>query len=584
MARSLPVTPRSSVASHTLVGVLVAALALAPAASAQNPITRVNVAPDGSEADFGGGTNPPAVSADGRFIAFDSPAKNLVPGDVRYAADVFLHDRATGSLVCISRALDGLEGDGESATPALSSDGRFIAFASSSGNLVAGDTNGHSDCFVRDRDPDGDGLFDEADAFTLRVSVHSDGSEGDGPSYSPAIDGAGTQVAFASDATNLGNADSNAATDIFVHDLLAGTTRKASLAWNGAGGKATSFGPSFSADGRFVAFASRATNLVLGDTNGKTDLFLRDLVAATTERVSVGEFFAEADGDSFAPAALSADGAQVAFLCAATNLVDDDANGDPDLFVRDRSASITTLVSRASDGSLGSKGANSLPACSSDGRFITFTSDSIEFDPGDTNGRRDLFLHDRQTGVTELLSKSCKDVVGDDDSWSANLSADGTLVAFTSEASNLVGADTLLQRDVFRLDRTLPAADASWQEYGSGYAGSNGVPSFSASADPEYGAAFTLDVGNSANRFTPAFLLIGEEAASLPTRDGGTLLVELSLMIPLALWPSGLSVPVDIPDDVDLCGATFYVQVVAVDPGATHGLSFTAGLALVVGK
>src|SRR5438132_1108786 len=315
-------------------------------AGAQTTV-RVSVASDGTEGnDVSLGS---ALSADGRFVAFDSAATDLVAGDTNGVSDVFVHDRQTGTTERVSVASDGAQGNGRSGLvtfafpPALSADGRFVAFVSAAANLVASDTNGATDVFVHDRQT----------GTTERVSVASDGTESNaanvGPSLSadgrfvaaPALSADGRFVAFDSDAANLVAGDTNGATDVFVHDRQTGTTERVSVASGGSQGNGSNAGPVLSADGRFVAFHGTASNLVGGDTNGTTDVFVHDRQTGTTERMSVASGGTQGNGPS-SGAALSADGSLVAFHGTATNLVAGDANGAYDVFVHDRAVSTTT--------------------------------------------------------------------------------------------------------------------------------------------------------------------------------------------------------------------------------------------------
>ncbi len=276
-----------------------------------------------------------SISADARFVAFWSDASNLVGGDTNGVEDVFVRDRQTGTTELVSVATGGTQGNARSRYPSISSDGRFVAFWSDASNLVAGDTNGSADVFVRDRQT----------LTTVRVSVATGGAQGNANSLNAfsSISADGRFVAFESDATNLVAGDTNGSADVFVRDRLSGTTERVSLAAGGAQGNADSLGPSISASGRFVAFWSLATNLVAGDTNAWNDVFVRDRQSATTERVSVATGGAQGDFNSYDPS-ISADGRFVAFESGATNLVAGDTNGSFDVFLRDRAtASFTSL-------------------------------------------------------------------------------------------------------------------------------------------------------------------------------------------------------------------------------------------------
>src|SRR6266446_5338687 len=207
------------------------------------------------------------------------------------------------------------------------------------------------------------------------------------------------------------------------------TTERVSVASGGTEGNDASLGSALSADGRFVAFDSAATDLVAADTNGVSDVLVHDRQTGTTERVSVASDGTQGNGKSgllsFAfPPALSADGRFVAFVSFATNLVAGDTNGATDVFVHDRQTGITERVSVASDGTQGNN-ASSYPVLSADGRFVAFDSDATDLVAGDTNGTTDVFVHDRQTGATERMSVASGGVQGNGFSAGPALSADG---------------------------------------------------------------------------------------------------------------------------------------------------------------
>ena len=228
----------------------------------------------------------------------------------------------------------------------LNADGTKVAFTSAATNLVAGDTNGMDDVFVRDLNT----------GTTTRVSVSSSGAQGNRGSSSASISADGTKVAFTSDANNLVASDVNGDADIFVRDFRTGTTAIVSVSSSGAPSDSFSFSPSISADGTKVAFVSSATNLVVGDTNDRADVFVRDLNTGVTTRASVSSDAAQSNNASF-NASLSADGTKVAFQSEATNLVADDTNSGPsggfDIFMHDLSRGITTRVSVSSSGAQG---------------------------------------------------------------------------------------------------------------------------------------------------------------------------------------------------------------------------------------
>src|SRR5437867_6951292 len=279
---------------------------------------------------------------------------------------------AAGTTERVSVASDGTQGNSPSRIPAISADGRVVAFVSSAWNLVPADTNGaysgDYDVFVYDRQT----------GTTERVSVASDGTQGNSSSYSPALSADGRFVAVASYATNLVPGDTNAAPDVFVHDRQTGTTERVSVASDVTQGNNGSENPSLSADGRFVAFQSWATNLVPGDTNAAPDVFVHDRQTGTTERVGAGK-----------DPALSADGRFVAFARWRQAVP---LGSRWDVFVHDRQTGTDELVSVDSAGNRGdSSGIHN--GISADGRFVAFTSNG-NLVPGDTNGAGDVFVGD----------------------------------------------------------------------------------------------------------------------------------------------------------------------------------------------
>lgn len=343
---------------------------------------RVSVGPGGAEAN--GMSVAPAISGDGQVVAFVSSATNLVAGDTNGRLDVFVHDRATGLTSRVSVDTGGLEAASDSLSPSLSFDGSRVVFASSSADLVPFDTNGTFDVFLRDR----------ALGLTTRVSVDSSGLETNGASLAPRISADGLVIAFHSSASNLVGSDVNFATDVFVHDLASGITERASVDSLGVPGNFQSTAASLSSDGRFVAFDSDSTNLVPGDMNFRTDVFVRDRLNGDTQRVSVASDGTEADGQSgfVDPPAISADGRFVAFASGAMNLVPGDGNNFVDIFLHDRATAETTRISVADDGTEGNAPAAHWPSLSADGSVVLFASLATNLVPGDANGFQDVFV------------------------------------------------------------------------------------------------------------------------------------------------------------------------------------------------
>ncbi len=303
----------------------------------------------------------PSISGDGRFIAFESSASNIVASDVEGHSDIFVSDRQTGLITRVSVDSSGNAANGPSNAASISADGQLVAFVSSATNLVAGDTNGMADVFVHDR----------ASGQTTRISVTSSGTEADHDSSAPEISANGRYVAFVTLASNLVPGDSNAAEDVLVHDRLNGQLTHVSVSSAGAPGNDASHSPAISADGRHIAFASDATNLVAGDTNGLSDIFLRDRQSLQTIRVSVGETGQQATGDSLEPA-ISADGRLVVFASVAYNLIVDKGNLNWDAFQRDVELGTTRIISLGEYGLPEHYAATRNPKISAEGKVVTY--------------------------------------------------------------------------------------------------------------------------------------------------------------------------------------------------------------------
>jgi Tol biopolymer transport system component len=382
-----------------------------------------------------------ALSDSGRYVAYDSIASDLVDGDTNGVSDVFLYDRLTGAVSRISVSDLGDQADGGSWVSALSADGRFVTFHSDATNLVPGDTNGRSDVFV----------YDRVTGAVERVSVTSTGEQARGSSYSSDISADGRYVAYYSYASNLSEGDANGQLDVFVYDRDTGIVERVSVSSSGETGNSFSQDPVISADGRYVAFHSKASNLVEGDTNDTRDVFVYDRETDTIRRISTSSDGGQADAWS-AYASLSDDGRYVAFHSKAGNLVEGDANGERDVFVYDMQTGAVELISGSMAGGSGN-GWSSGASISADGRYVAFHSEASDLVAGDTNACRDVFVYDRATGAMERVSQSGAGEQGARYSESASISADGRYVAFASAAENLVADDTNGQADAFVYDR-----------------------------------------------------------------------------------------------------------------------------------
>ncbi|HEX2907068.1 MAG TPA: hypothetical protein VHO69_09430 [Phototrophicaceae bacterium] len=295
---------------------------------------RISVASDGTQAN--NMSRDPAISADGQLIVFQSFASNLVPDDTNDELDVFVYDLKTEVISRVSVASDGSQANATSSHPKLSADGRFVVFDSYASNLAAGDNDAHADIFVHNR----------ITGETTRVSIASDGTEVYGYSANPGISADGRFVVFESSASGLVPDDNNVVCyyistrpappfncpDIFIHDRVTGETNRVSIASNGVEANGLSRNASISADGRLIAFESKASNLVSGDTNDRFDIFIHDRQTGRTVRVSLSSDGNQGNGDSFSPV-LSADGQWIAFESHADNLVPHDTNEVSDIFI-----------------------------------------------------------------------------------------------------------------------------------------------------------------------------------------------------------------------------------------------------------
>jgi len=410
-----------------------------------NTTIRVSVASDGTQGNGNSYLSNylSTVSGNGRYVVFSSNSTNLVSDDTNGKwSDIFLHDTLTQDTILVSVASDGTQGNSGGSSPSISSNGRYVAFSSYSNNLVSGDTNYETDVF----------LHDMQTGVTSRVSVASDGTEAicTGPcegSEDPSLSADGRFVAFYSDTSNLVNGDTNGKGDVFLHDSQTHVTSIISVASDGTLGNGLSGGASISSDGRYVAFLSHATNLVSGDTNLTPDVFLHDTVTGDTTLISVASNGTQGNsGSGFN--SISADGRYIAYVSYATNLISGDTNGYADIFLHDTQTGETIRISESSNGIEGNYHSK-YPSISADGRYVVFPSEASNLVTGDTNGFGDIFLHDTETGITSLVSIASDGTQGNDNTERHDFSADGRYVVFSSDASNFVSGDTNGTSDVF---------------------------------------------------------------------------------------------------------------------------------------
>lgn len=353
--------------------------------------------------------------------------------------------------------------------PAVSDDGTVVAFESFAGTYVPGDTNGARDVFVRDRNA----------GTTQAASVSSGEVLGNGSSIGASVSDDGTKVVFESSSSNLVPRDRNGAVDVFLRDLVAGTTTRVSLTDGEAAANGASSDAMISGDGTKVVFASGATNLVAGDTNAKRDVFVRDLVAGTTTRISRSGA-TQGNGASTAPS-ISDAGGVVAFETLASNLVTGDTNATSDVMVWTGGAGVTRI---SHPGSLGqANGASTRPAVRGDGLVVAFESAASNLVTGDSNGRIDVFQITLAAPLPSRVSVSSPGGQGNGDSQRASLSDDGLLVAFTTDATNLVSRDTNGRTDVLVRDFATLTTSIASTPTGRGQAnGDSGAPALAGTA------------------------------------------------------------------------------------------------------
>lgn len=395
-------------------------------------IKQINFSPTGAPADDQ--SREVAIAAQGRFVVFTTEATNLVEGDTNGVSDVLLYDReGNGVLERVSLGEAGVQGNGPSESAHVSADGRFVVFESMASNLVPGDTNGMADVFVRDRQSGTTERVSVASSGAQALGCPDLGN------VMPDISADGRFVAWDSDCSSLVAEDTNGSFDAYVRDRANNTTVRVSVKADGGqatGSTGVGMMAVLSSDGRYVAFLSGASDLVAHDTNGQLDVYLRDLQAGTTELVSLASDGGQAiDGPAFDSLAVSTDGRFVSFLTRATNLFPDDTNDADDYVLRDRTAQTTEPLTLSATGSLATTRAGRA-AMSSDARFFAFQSaDPLTGQP--TGGTDQTFLRDRVAQTLTLVSAPAG-VTPDRAANYPAVAADGKVVAFESAATNLV--------------------------------------------------------------------------------------------------------------------------------------------------
>ena len=549
---------------------------LAGVATAQRTFL-VNAGPTGAPPPEGAGYAD--VSLDGRYVVFESAASVFIAGDLNSASDIYLRDLQTGLYELISRSTSGGQGALASAQPVMTPDARYVAFVSASQNLTTpNDVGTFDDVFLRDRQL----------GTTIKVSLTPGGSEADDISVWPGISNDGSRVCFSSRASNFAPVDPYAYDDVFVHDVLLGTTTLVSATPGGWPANDHSYTATISGDGRFVAFSSDASDLIAGDTNGKGDIFVRDLQTGSIVRASVATGGAQADNNSHM-AALSDDGRIVAFHSVATNLASPDVPPWQDIFVRDMQSGVTTRVSQSASGTPANYSSWS-PSLSGDGRYVVFSCYADNLLP--TGHRHAIVRVDRSTGeVIETQGSVCGVPV--DQVGLPRISGDGTKVVFPCKAAHATSQDTNNKYDVFLHDTNAAAVPKLCAYCGVAPTSHGCLPAISSTGTPSAtaGSGFVLTV-NAVEGQRTAMFLFSPYSVSVPWGGGpsfrcvdtfwgrfghqtssgtqnqcdGTLVVDAN-----SWWHSWIS-----------AGSEAYVQAWFRDPASNAKSHFSEALSMIV--
>lgn len=438
-----------SICRHTAIVLLLLANLCAHA-----QLERISIASDGSQGDADSYTAQ--LSDDGSVVVFRSNAENLVANDTNDWSDIFVRDLGAGTTEIASLSPDGSQGS-YAMHPSISDDGQLILYEGRAETNVAWPT-----------------LFNRTDdsvtQFLPRLAPGGAEASPQTARNEPQISGNGQFVLFHTrttlqnlfdlDARPL-NDDNNSSDDVFIFDITAQPVvpiERISRDTSGMTVNGDSLSGSLSDDGRYVAFISYAIDLTANDANGHEDIFVKDRSTGTAELISINPSGNSGNEDSYNPM-ISGNGQFVVFRSLADDLVVGDSNQAWDIFVRDRIAQTTERVSVASDGSEGNR--HSLEgSISDDGRYVVFRSLASNLIANDSNNRADIFVHDRDQGITARVSESA---LGESNgnSWEPAISGNGQWIVFESDATNLVAGDTNQARDIFRAPNPLFAVQTA---------------------------------------------------------------------------------------------------------------------------
>ena len=439
------------------VSFLCFAFTAAPLAHAVPPLVameRVSVDSDGGEAN--GSSFSSAISADGRYIVFDSAATNLAPmasgrsgsemaAPAGFPTEVYVRDRRLGITEWISVAAGGQHANAACNNPTISADGRYVAFTSVADNLVGGDTNGFFDVFVRDRTLN----------TTLRASVAGDGPDVDGGGYGNGdyamptwMSANGRYVVFVSTKKLTANAVTSTF-HLYRRDLIAGITELVSVNPGGMSANNVSAGGALSIDGRYVMFQSGASDIVPGlPSHTQVTLFVRDMLlgvtTSLTPNLSTPDLCWVSSGDNKSYN-LSGNGRFAVFNSYCQDIAPGQTAQDR-LFMRDLATATTSVLRLAQGGSEDPQGGAYLSAVNSGRYIVAWTAAALI--PGDTNDLTDVFLRDRIAAHTFRISQRMDGASADQASYAPSISATGHVV-FASDATNLIDGDSNARRDIF---------------------------------------------------------------------------------------------------------------------------------------
>jgi hypothetical protein len=530
--------------------------------------TMVSVGAEGAQSN--GISINSSVTDDGRFVAFESVASNLVSDDTNNNSDVFLRDRLLGTTIRLSLTMGGVQVQKGARLPVISGDGTKAVFVSESQYFGPGDTNQSADVIVRDV---------QAGTNTL-ASVNSDGIVGDQASAPADISHDGHFVVFASHSDNLVPGDDNDVYDVFVRDMELGLTERVSVATDGTQGNGDSQDVSITPDGRFVSFSSSASNLVADDGNGQIDVFVHDRLLGTTALVSRAPDGTPGNQDSFF-SSMSADGRYVGFMSRASNLVPGDINVVSDVFVKDR---LTDAVELISVGWLGEGviEASDSPDLSADGRFVVFGSLAdnliplLPTDDPDHHIDHEIFLRDRLLGTTKQLSLTPDGKQADEGSLTAAITPDGSFISWETYASDIT-SDVTDTNDV----TDIVVRDLSpWTDLGGGLAGAQGVPTLAGHGLLVGLTDAELQLAGAAP-FAPTLLVAALQSSQVPFKGGVLVAFPFLAQVPLVPDAAGaLALPFSWPEGLP-GGTTLWFQALLQDAAAVQGVALSTTLAAV---